>query len=240
MRFPLINAVLLNLQDGIIFRDVNTQFSFILHKSGFSYINKKEHDCLKLLQSITNSAEVPGYFHVYDPAQELITACELETKAINIKLRKRVQLKFLSKELSKKFLPPAGYKTEKIDTANFELLSVFNLSLDNKFWRSKEDFLANGFGFIVINDNCDPVSICYTACVADKIAEIDVATIKGYQNKGLAKIVVGAFIEHCLKENIIANWDCFEENDASLKTAESLGFGRVMNYSFLSIFNKRK
>ena len=112
--------------------------------------------------------------------------------------------------------------------------------MEKKFWRSKEDFLENGFGFIANDYVGNPVSICYSACVASKTAEIDVVTMPGHQKKVLAKVVVGAFVDFCLENNITANWDCFVENTASLNTAESIGFTAAMNYPFLSIYNKRK
>ena len=80
---------------------------------------------------------------------------------------------------------------------------------------------------------------CVAEC-GEHTAEIDVVTLAEYQRKGLARVVVNAFVEYCINHNIVANWDCFQDNHGSLKTAGSIGFERTMSYNFLSIFNKRK
>ena len=114
----------------------------------------------------------------------------------------------------------------------------FNLGITEKFWNSKKDFLDNGFGFIVLNNLNKPVSICYAACIANNEAEIDVATLNDFQQKGLAKVAVSAFVEHCVNNKIGANWDCFEDNTGSLRTALSLNFKKITDYSLLSIYEK--
>ncbi len=72
------------------------------------------------------------------------------------------------------------------------------------------------------------------------VAEIDVATLPDFRMKGFAKLVVGRFVDYCLDNGITANWDCFEDNLGSLKTAEHLGFKFIRSYNFLSIFNKTR
>ena len=76
--------------------------------------------------------------------------------------------------------------------------------------------------------------------MANNISEIDIATLNDYKKKGLAKIIAEEFIEDSIRRNISANWDCFEENTPSLRTAESLKFTRLREYLFLSIYNRTK
>ena len=134
----------------------------------------------------------------------------------------------------------ATFRIERISIQNFDKLLEFNLGLANKYWRSKLDFIKNGFGFCVFNDLGEPVSICYSACVANQTAEIDVATLPQFQNNGLASWVVNFFVKHCIENNIHANWDCFEDNHGSLRTAKRVGFIQVAQYNLLSIYNKSK
>jgi GNAT superfamily N-acetyltransferase len=240
--FPLIDAVLANLQQGKIFEDESgNELFYIIHKAGFSYIVRDDHtDYSPALLFLLESKDIPGYFHIYDPPTQIIHLCNQNTEEVNIRVRERVQLKFNGHKKLETLNPPQNYRIEKINPDNFDKLSIFNLSLGERFWKSKSDFEANSFGFCIFNEADVPLSICYAACVVNNTAEIDVATLSEYQRKGLAKLVVNAFVEYCINDNIVANWDCFQDNHGSLKTAESIGFERTMSYNFLSIFNKRK
>ena len=239
--FPLINAVINTQQKGDIFPiDAIGKSYFIIHKSGFSYCfifdeNETTEDFDKY---ILKGENIPQYFHVYSPPQPLIDICSVRNKFINTRLRSRIQLQYLSTSFLNTVSLPDGFYVKKIDESSMDLLEVFNLSIGSKFWSSMADFLENGFGFCVYSSNGEPASVCYSACVSNGVAEIDVATLPQFQNKGLAKIAVTEFVRHCLKHNIIANWDCFKENIASLNTAESIGFKQIREYPFLSIFKK--
>ena len=235
--FPLINSVVWGKQEGKIFAwDDNF---FILHKSGFSYFNLKEgfDDYPALINFILQSKELPAYFHVYDAPKKLYDLCLAYKEKLNIKLRNRIQLKYKGAILPGAYNNmPAGFYTRQITQENFASLAVFNLAIESKFWKSEAGFLQNGFGFVVLTKTGDPLSVCYSACVANGVAEIDVATLHGFQQKGLAKEVVHKFVNHCIANNMIANWDCFEENVGSIKTAQSIGFQSVKEYNFLSIY----
>ena len=240
--FPLIDAVLAGLQQGEIFKDEKAdELFYIVHKAGFSYMVRDEHtDYSSALLFLLESKDIPGYFHIYDPPTQIIDLCIQNTEAVNIRIRERVQLKFKGHRKLRTFNLPQNYRIEKINSDNFDNLSIFNLSLGERFWKSKSDFEANSFGFCIFNEVNEPVSLCYAACVVNHTAEIDVVTLAEYQRKGLARVVVNAFVEYCINHNIVANWDCFQDNHGSLKTAGSIGFERTMSYNFLSIFNKRK
>ncbi len=117
------------------------------------------------------------------PPEQLVNECE--ASHIQTRTRKRIQLKFTENTLTEHVAPlPGNYSLQKMTGENFGYLSVFDLDIANKFWSSKEDFLNNGFGFFICTENKEPVSICYTACVANNEAEIDVATVKPWQQKG--------------------------------------------------------
>lgn len=241
--FPLINAVVAGLQEGTIFRDENCEeLCFIIHKAAFSYVSGVPGKYYQhALSFLLNSLEIPGYFHVYHPPLDFLALCEKKSSEVNTRIRKRIQLQFSGeKPLRRHDVLPAGYSVRQINENDFDLTAVFNLSINSKFWKSKADFIANGFGFCVFNAANSPVSICYSACVANGVAEIDVLTMPEYQRRGLAGIAVASFVAYCLQKGVIANWDCFEENTGSLRTAESIGFNQTMSYTFLSIFNKNK
>ena len=235
--FPVINAVLSGKQDGKIYSIQNC--FFVLHKSGFAYCRAAgpDVDYNKLVEFLFLQNDLPQYFHIYDAHPVLCEAFIEDDKNVKVKMRKRVQLKFPVATLpAGATILPAEFYMERVTANNFSALTGFNLQLGNKFWSSAEDFLQNGFGFAIFAAGGQAVSICYAASVAGNVAEIDVATVAAYRQKGFAKKAVREFLNHCIQNNISANWDCFEDNIGSLNTAKSLGFERVKAYNFLSIY----
>ncbi len=96
--FPLINSVLIGLQEGRVFSDDGIYF--IIHKSGFSYLTfKVDIDYQQILDFFIQWDQLPDYFHLYDATQELIRISKENSDRINTRLRKRVQLKFSNGQL---------------------------------------------------------------------------------------------------------------------------------------------
>jgi RimJ/RimL family protein N-acetyltransferase len=241
--FPLINAVLNGLQDGLIFSNDDDQLPlYIIHKSGFSFLTNKEEVYIPAVFDLMITLDkIPTYIQVYDASKRLISYCGERNEIVNIKVRKRLQLQYEGSANNFDWIShPVNYCIERIDRYNFSKVSVFNLELDKRFWRSEEDFIQNGFGYCLFNEVKLPVSICYSACIANEKVEIDVATLQEFRNRGFAKCVVSSFVKHCIENKIIANWDCFENNYGSLTIAKKMGFKEVNRYDLLSIFNKTK
>jgi GNAT acetyltransferase len=237
--FPLINAVMDGQQEGAVFGFDESGSYFVIHKAAFSYLimNDSSFDLDGLLSFFVNDKNLPAYFHLYNAPAGLIQACNEKKEWFNCRIRTRIQLKYLQKQVPVPPIP-GGFQCKPVDEGNIAAMEIFGLEIGKKFWKSEKDFLQNGFGFVITEGEGRPASICYAACVSGNTAEIDVATVTEFRQKGLAKIVVSAFVNYCIANNIIANWDCFEENTGSLKTATSLGFTTVLTYPFLSIFNK--
>ena len=237
--FPIINAVAEGKQDGKIYNLPDC--IIVMHKCGFAYCEPKRREVNynNVVEYILKQNDLPTYFHVYDAPLPLVAAFSTHTATFNLKERKRIQLKFSDDQQTFEIkLPPQGFVVEPITINNINALSIFNLQLEEKFWRSAEDFLQHSFGYAIFSKDGAAAAVCYAASIAGNEAEIDVATMPEYQQQGLAKTAVGAFMQHCVKNNIRPNWDCFEENIGSLNTAKSLGFKEEMAYTFLSIYTK--
>jgi hypothetical protein len=242
-KFPLINAITSGKQEGMIFVDREENIYCVIHKAGFLELHFENmyHALYKVFEFLKKTNEIPKYFHIYNPPESIVNFLNPKNEGLNVRIRKRVQLRLKEKiGLNLQLDLPAGYYIKRVAPDNFHKLSVFGLELDKKFWKSEEDFFQNSFGFCVFNNNDIPASICYAACIVDEIAEIDVATLPQFQKKGLAKISVTAFLKFCIENKITPNWDCFEENLASLQTALAIGFTPIQKYCFLSIYNKNK
>ncbi len=237
--FPIIQAVIEGVQQGEIFRNTHGDY-WVLHKAGFSEVFLTSGDGKDLVDFIIGNNNLPKYFHLYNPVERLVDVFKFKSEIFNIRERARVQLKYdkqkeesgLSHPLNDEFvLTPATRE-------NSDSLAVFNLDLENKFWSSKEDFVDNALAVFIKDKQNKPVSLCYAAAVAGQKAEIDVITSEDHREKKLAKSVVAAFISNCINKKIIPNWDCFEDNVASMMTAKKLNFSISKKYKLLSIFKK--
>ena len=237
-RFPLIQAVISGSQSGSIFVD-GDQNILIIHKSGFGFLHAQNSESfLGIWDFIVTSIEIPTYFHIYAPPIGFELLPERYTPSVKINSRIRIQLKYTKTFIDEMIIPSSESDIYyfPIGESDLTLISSLDISIERKFWNSKEDFLRNGFGFYAKNKVGVPVSICYSACVSSGAAEIDVATLTNYQGLGIAKKLVTQFVRYCIEHDLVPNWDCFSTNTASLSTATSLGFEEVFHYSFLSIF----
>ncbi len=243
-KFPLVGAVMEKKQYGIVYVDnnINPQIVFIIHKAGFSYLynNVARIDYEQLINFLISEKDIPVYFHLYDPPKELINY-SLGNEKLGVKVRNRIQLRYNRKDIDvERYRPEGPVIAKNIDKENFDSLDIFDLQLSNKFWSSREDFLKEGYGFFLTNEENYPIAMCYSTCISNNLAEVDIITRQEYQRLGLAKYAAALFIAKGLKKNIITNWDCFEENKGSLKTANKLGFEEIKKYSFLSLYNYKK
>ncbi len=231
--FPIIDAVISGTQEGNIFiSKKNPQNFFIIHRSGFSFL-KLDDEHKKFLDFVKESPAIPQYFHISDAPKQIIELINKD-ESFSYKLRNRMQMR-LYKNTENKFSMPQGFFVKKISANNLTSLKIFNLDLENKFW-NKKDFLQNAIGFVVFDKEYNPASICYSASIANGLVEIDIVTLQQFQKMSLATIAAQNFIAEILSKGLYPSWDCFEENHASVRTAQKLGFKPVKKYKLLSIF----
>lgn len=97
------------------------------------------------------------------------------------------------------------------------------------FW-SLEDFLARGFGHCMMHEGAI-VGSCIADMVVGARTEVGVWTHPEYRRRGLATAVVAASVEHCLARGIRhIGWHCWSPNEASLRTAQRVGFEYVLDH----------
>jgi len=242
MDFPLIQAVLAGCQEGDILADDDQQPSVVLvvTKFGFTYAFGEEADeeqWRALVGTLFTHENLKNrYLLWYDPPP--VCRYVLATLPDEVaKERTRIRFKFDSKrqdnELRDEGLP-ARVEVRKVGRQTLAKLSRFTLDIGARFWGSEQDFLDQGFGFVAEIDD-EVASICYSACVVNGLAEIDVATLDNHRGQGLAGAVCKAFIGHCRREGIMPTWDCFDYNKASCRLAAGLGFEAFKTYPFYSL-----
>lgn len=237
--FPLIHAVADGLQRGWIVQDRATDpdIMLLLGRSTFGQIALCRHiDALPaFLKELYSEPQVPTYFHIYDPGQPLLDAAA--AGPFNTKVRSREQFRYTQSTRFTDITVSQGYTLQPLGLEHMSGLAAFNLDLGNRFWSSEEDLLKNGYGICCITAAGTPVALCYSACVAGGVAEIDVFTLPEHRGKGLAEAASQAFVNASLERGIVPGWDCFTENTASLRIPQRLGFTHTRQYTFLSLYN---
>lgn len=128
---------------------------------------------------------------------------------------------------------PAGFRIEPITTGLIESPGR-RLPGDVKAWMeewgSVEEFLERGFGFLALSGD-RVVSWVIADGIADGRCEIGVFTEEAYRRRRLGAVTTAAAVEHAMSVGIAeVGWHCSAENEASIRTAERVGFERQFEY----------
>ncbi|MGE6539573.1 GNAT family N-acetyltransferase [Bacillus luti] len=121
------------------------------------------------------------------------------------------------------------YEIKRIDRKDIAQSNEFTEAYYKEYWGSIEAFLNGGFGFCIEQEGMI-VAECVSIFSGNGFAEIDIATHKEHQGKGLAQAVAKRFIEHCMQNDIIPCWDCYVANIPSQKLANKLSFYNPIEY----------
>ena len=239
--FPLILAVIQKKQRGQVFADrqENPDSAVVITNLGFmSFLGMEQNKVFNAgLTELLASRDVtrPTYLLWYSPPtywQERLDVLVPDSA----RRRERMRLEFCEERadfLKEAAQCPADFELRNLDTDLIPKTERFGLRIDSRFWPSAADFLEHGLGVCLIKDD-EMVSLCYSACVADGLAEIDIITQEEYRGRGLGTLVAQQFIRECVDRGTTPTWDCFVYNVASVRLAEKLGFIKVRTYPFYS------
>lgn len=236
--FPLILAVIEQKQSGWVWVNdpANPIFAMVVTKSGFiQFIGTKgkenfEINIIKFFGS--PSPSIPTYLLWYSPPLQIQKILD---EHIPKHVRRRERARFILKEhiIENPAQCPDGFYVRPLDEELLKKTLHFKLDIGSRFWASTGDFLQHGIGACVMKDE-KIVSLCYSACIVDNLAEIDIATQEEYRGMGLAEIAAQTFIAACSRRGITPTWDCFLMNTASMKLAKKLGFEEKLSYLLYS------
>lgn len=233
--FPIVQMVIDGLQQGQGFKS-DAGDVWVLHNAGFSELFLTNDDGKGWVDFLISEKALPRYFHLYEPKETLVNIIKDHQNFINLRERGRIQLGYDHQTVLNVNLP-SGYKLEAVSRTNFATLSVFNLNLENRFWKSSEEFVSHANGMVAVDEIGNPVALCYAAAITNDCAEIDVITLEKHRGRGLANSVVKGFINN-LDKKIKPNWDCFIANVHSLNVARGIGFKEKKFYPLVSLLLK--
>lgn len=128
---------------------------------------------------------------------------------------------------------PTEYQLRKVDDELWNMLTEDKLENGDllkvrlmKSWYSFEDFKNKSIAYCIIINNRIVAVMVGTASFKNVIA-IDIETEEPHRRKGLAYAMAVEFINDCLKNNLIPQWDCVESNPNSYNLARKLGFKKI-------------
>ena len=100
---------------------------------------------------------------------------------------------------------------------------------------SVEDFLESSFGFVAMEGD-EIVSWCMSEYNTGDRCELGIASIEGYQRKGLATQVARAVIGHAVRRGVYSiGWHCWKYNEPSVRTALKIGFKHGLDYPICEV-----
>jgi len=224
--FPLIGAVLLNEQDGVVYGDclLSPKRFYVEHAFGFAQIFGAKND---LFDSALRRYIVEDKNFIANKVR-LYTPIEIDFAALRSE-RQRFVLGGIPAKSNRQ-----PYKIMRLNLSDKVQLQEVesNFGIVRRFWRNSYDFSSKAQA-IVAWDKSKPIGICYAAAVAEGQAEIDVLTALDYRHKGIGKQLVAAFNTNCIENKLQPVWDCFTNNTGSMALGISSGFKRVRPaYSF--------
>lgn len=93
----------------------------------------------------------------------------------------------------------------------------------NNSWYCQEDFFRYSKCFVAIQGK-EIVGIIFGSARFLNIIDVDIEVLKGHRGKGIATTLTSYFVDACISNGWIVQWDCVESNIRSRAVAEKCGF----------------
>ena len=212
--YPL--SITEGFQDGnIIFSD-DSKTALFWHYCGFAYLSGSVEDSFleKIYQDYFVKKQDRRFVLITDNSK----AIEFFSDKDDIVIDKRVEYRFVDLLMS---APECKYKVEPISESNYD--RIHGNIVPAFSWSSKEQFLKNGFGFVVL-DGDKVIAVAFSAAVSSDEVDIGVETDENYRHQGLAKVVADRMCREIISQGKKPVWAHALVNEGSKYTALGVGF----------------
>lgn len=228
--FPIIETVLYEDNRGkmYFYGDLLDGNYLIFHRTGFAHINfhvldeKIDATFFQELDAfIKDNADIPNYlifFHT--PAKLLSYWTKQPKKHFQIRKRQRYHINcnhFMKLDQSLSLVPP-NHRLLPLQQCPHADLAVFDPALDSKFYDSWAQFKQNSFGFVLYNEDDQPVSMSHLICLVGRNGECDLKTLPDFRHKGYGYVTITHYVRESFLRRINVGWDCFVDNQANYKS----------------------
>ena len=136
-----------------------------------------------------------------------------------------------------------GQPINTLPTNNTRLLAIDDMSLLQRAHKwlqaagstsSYQEMLSDGIAAGIIIDN-RLASIAYATHITEKFADVGVFTSPDHRNKGYSTSVAALLIKELQAKNLTPVWSTDENNPASLKVAQKLGFTQKCTKTYINL-----
>ncbi len=196
---------------------VNVESVFFWHYCGFGYISGKASEIMlsdiysemisshndRRLVLITSDDDVIAFFRDRD-----------------VLMDSRAEYSYLHQG-SPLALERNGFRIEQIDSENIS--KIEGRIVPSFSWESSDQFLKDGFGYIVL-DKERVCAVAFSAAVSSEEIDIGVETHEDYRRKGFAAILVNRMCEYITEIGKRPVWAHAISNKGSMNTALKCGF----------------
>lgn len=122
----------------------------------------------------------------------------------------------------------------QLTLADLDLLESAPPEVQGSGFRSPKDLLTNGIvACAVVSGRI--VSIAHTSALSGLHADMGAATLRQYRGCGLATTAASIVARHVQNSGLTPVWSAGEDNAASLRIAEKLGFREVSHRTYVII-----
>lgn len=136
-------------------------------------------------------------------------------KATKIEAKIRIPSEYTIKKVNTEFVN----QIEKGEYINKEFLATRIL----ESWESYYNFLNKSVAFVALYQ-MKIVAVIVGTARFHNIIPIDIETEEEHRKKGLAFALTRFFVNECVDNQLVAQWDCVDSNIASKRTAQKAGF----------------
>lgn len=219
-----VYSIVNSMQEGEIYVDNNEHptSAFIKHSCGFAYAlgdpNNQEFN--QLLHTLFGTKQNPIILLYANNDWE---SNILQFSDLSIMPRQRYYFKHDSSAFDIENYPlPTGYQIIPIDHNIYEALS--GKVIPRYYWKSSDDFLANGYGVCLVNSKGQIVSSSFSSCIANTCLDIGIQTEFGYEGHGFATLTAARMVQYALDHGYSPIWGCHSKNVGSYSVADKLKF----------------
>ena len=212
--YPL--SITEGFQDGNVFFSDDSKAALFWHYCGFAYLSGGVEE--SFLERIYQDYFVKNIERRFVLITDDPKVIEFFSNKDDIVTDKRVEYRFGNLLQS---APECIYKVESITESNYD--RIHGNIVPTFSWSSKEQFLKNGFGFVVLNGD-KVIAVAFSAAVSSDEVDIGVETDENYRHQGLAKVVADRMCREIISQGKKPVWAHAITNEGSKYTALGVGF----------------
>jgi len=180
---------------------------------------------------------IPAFTVFYDtPAWE--SQWGMLFPGLQAELTRRRYYDFIKPAVKWRAVRPVGSSIVRLNAHWLVQRDIYNmkqvLGWVDSFWRTHADFLRTGFGFCLLHEGAI-ASWCLTVFVSGHAYELGVATAPEYRGHGYALAVAARSVAFCAERGWTPHWHCEEDNIASWRIANRIGFINPTPYTVYRI-----